>query len=149
MRDRSRISTIHRRSRRHDTRAGHGPDKETEAMKFSASSFTSRALARLLAAVLAFAAHAAIADNGEHDRDRDRDRDRECPDGRDVTYTNGRIHTMDAQNHVVSTVTIHNDKFSAVGREGGWVETHCRQVIDLRGKTVVPGLVDNHNHIIL
>jgi predicted amidohydrolase YtcJ len=112
-------------------------------MRFTGSSFSSRAPARLLAAALAFAAHAAIADPG------DRDRDRECPDGRDVTYFNGRIHTMDAQSHVVSTVTIHNDKFSAVGREGGRVENHCRQAIDLRGRTVVPGLVDNHNHIIL
>ena len=118
-------------------------------MKFTASSFSSRALARLLAAALAFAAHAAIADNGEHDRDRDRDRDRECPDGRDVTYINGSIHTMDAQNRVVTTVTTHNDKFSAVGRDVGSVENRCRQVIDLHGRTAVPGLVDNHNHIIL
>ena len=64
-------------------------------MKFDASSLTGRALARLLAATLSFAACAAIADNGERDRDRDRDRDRECPDGRDVTYINGRIHTME------------------------------------------------------
>jgi predicted amidohydrolase YtcJ len=118
-------------------------------MRFTGSSFSSRALARLLATVLAFAAHAAIADNGERDRDHDRDRDRECPDGRDVTYVNGRIHTMDAQNRVVSTVTIHNDKFSAVGREGDRSDNRCRQVIDLRGRTVVPGLVDNHNHIVL
>jgi predicted amidohydrolase YtcJ len=121
----------------------HGPDKETEAMKFTASSFSSRALARLLAAALAFAAHAAIADNGEHGRDR------ECPDGRDITYINGSIHTMDAQNRVVTTVTTHNDKFSAVGRDVGSVENRCRQVIDLHGRTAVPGLVDNHNHIIL
>ncbi len=118
-------------------------------MKFFSSSSGGLVLARLLAALLAFGAHAAIADNGEHDRDRDRDRDRECPDGRDVTYFNGRIHTMDTRNSVVSTVTIHNDKFSAVGRDGDRVDNRCRQLIDLRGKTVVPGLVDNHNHIVL
>jgi predicted amidohydrolase YtcJ len=106
-----------------------------------------RTLARLLALTLAIAATAVFADNGEGDRDRDRDR--QCPNGRDTTLVNGRIHTMDAQNRIVTTVTIHNDKFSAVGRDDGFVDNRCKEVINLNGRTVVPGLVDNHNHIIL
>jgi len=111
--------------------------------------FATGALARVVALTLAVLATAAAADNGERDRDHDRERDRQCPNGRDTTLVNGRIHTMDAQNRIVSTVTIHNNKFSAVGHDGGFVDNRCKQVIDLRGRTVVPGLVDNHNHIIL
>ncbi|MCW2493456.1 MAG: putative amidohydrolase family protein [Frankiales bacterium] len=118
-------------------------------MKLNSTWCSSRTLSRLLAAALVLATQASFADNGERDRDRDRERDRECPGGRDVTYVNGRIHTMDAQNRVVTTVTTHGDKFSAVGFDGGSVDNRCRQVVDLRGRTVVPGLVDNHNHIIL
>jgi len=106
-------------------------------------------LARLLGLTLAVLTTAALADNGEHDRDRDRDRERECPNGRDVTLVNGRIHTMDTASLVVSTVTIHDDQFSAVGHDGGFVDNRCKQVIDLDGRTVLPGLVDNHNHIVL
>ena len=108
-----------------------------------------RVFAPVMAAVLALAGAAALADNGEADRDKGRDRDRDCPNGRDVTLVNGRIHTMDQFNRVVNTVTIHNDKFSFVGRERNAPSDDCQQVVDLNGRTVVPGLVDNHNHIIL
>jgi len=99
--------------------------------------------AHLLAVALALAAGSAAADRGDDDHDR------QCPNGRDTVFVNGRIHTMDAQNRVVSTVTIHDDRFSAVGHDAGLVDNRCKQVIDLNGRTVVPGLVDNHNHILL
>jgi predicted amidohydrolase YtcJ len=118
-------------------------------MSFRTSCSGRSTLKRLLAVALAVAAGAAAADHGERDRDDDRDRDRQCPNGRDITLVNGRIHTMDAQNRVVSTVTIHNDKFSAVGIDPGFVDNRCKQVVNLNGRTVVPGLVDNHNHIVL
>jgi predicted amidohydrolase YtcJ len=118
-------------------------------MTFDRRLSTSSLLRRLLGLTLALLAAAAAADNGERDRDRDRDRERECPNGRDITLVNGRIHTMDRQARVVSTVTIHDDQFSAVGHDEGFTENRCKQVINLAGRTVVPGLVDNHNHIIL
>lgn len=65
----------------------------------------------------------------------------------DVVLVNGRIHTMDAQNSIVSSVAITNGRFSAIGRH---VDRGPRtKVIDLRGRTVVPGIIDNHNHIVL
>jgi predicted amidohydrolase YtcJ len=83
-------------------------------------------------------------------RDRDRHRDRDCPNGREITLVNGRIHTMDAQGSIVSSVTIRNGKFAAVGHErGGDDGDGCKQVVNLERRTVVPGLVDNHNHILL
>ena len=90
------------------------------------------------------AAPAALANGGAHERDGD------CPDGREITLVNGRIHTMDGHNRVVSTLTIRNGKFASVGHDdGGAGRFGCRQVINLRGRTVTPGLVDNHNHIVL
>ena len=35
------------------------------------------------------------------------------------------------------------------GREGRRALSPCTKVIDLRGRTAVPGLIDNHNHIVL
>lgn len=80
----------------------------------------------------------------------DDQRDRSCPEGREITLINGRIHTMDDSNRVVSTITMRNGKFTAVGRDEGSFAPHgCRQVVNLEGRTVTPGLVDNHNHIVL
>lgn len=57
--------------------------------------------------------------------------------------------TMDRQNTVVSEVIIQNGRFTAVGRTGDTRTSPCTQTINLRGRTVTPGLIDNHNHIVL
>jgi len=107
-----------------------------------------------LAAAVALGATAAIGKNdGGRDRDdadkRERDR-RECPDGRELTLANGRIHLLDAGGSVVSSVTIRNGKFVSVGHDnGGGGTPGCRQFVNLEGRTALPGLVDNHNHIVL
>src|SRR3954471_12617823 len=68
--------------------------------------------------------------------------------GEELVFVNGRIHTMNAANAVVSTVTIRNGRFTAVG---GAVPRAAagRRIVDLRGRTAVPGIIDNHNHIVL
>src|SRR5438309_853004 len=43
----------------------------------------------------------------------------DCVGARDVKLVNGKIHTLDARNSIVSSVTIKNGKFAAVGHEGG------------------------------
>jgi predicted amidohydrolase YtcJ len=64
-----------------------------------------------------------------------------------LVLANGRIHTMDAQRRVVSEVLIENGRFVDVGRN---VDRSGRvRVIDLRGRTVIPGIIDAHNHIVL
>jgi predicted amidohydrolase YtcJ len=65
-----------------------------------------------------------------------------------LTFVNGRIHTMDDAGTIARAVSIRNGRFVAVGNAapnpgpGG-------SVINLRGRTVVPGIIDNHNHIVL
>jgi predicted amidohydrolase YtcJ len=70
----------------------------------------------------------------------------QCPGGRFLLLTNGKIHTMDARRTVVSRVRIANGKFVEVGdaasNAGG-----CTDTIDLRGHTVIPGMIDNHFHV--
>ena len=70
-----------------------------------------------------------------------------CAGARDVRLVNGRIHTMDKQNSIVSEVTIQNGTFASVGRGGRL--SRCTQTINLAGRTAVPGLIDNHNHVVL
>ena len=78
----------------------------------------------------------------------DKDDDR-CAGSRDVRLVNGKIHTLDAQNSIVSSVTIQNGKFVSVGNDGDPSGGSCMQVINLGGRTAIPGLVDNHNHFLL
>jgi predicted amidohydrolase YtcJ len=71
-----------------------------------------------------------------------------CPDVRDLLLTNGEIHTMDSNDRVVESLRVLGDRVVAVG-SGRLGATNCTQVVDLRGRTAVPGLIDNHNHIVL
>jgi predicted amidohydrolase YtcJ len=68
-------------------------------------------------------------------------------DGRDLVLINAKIHTMDRDNRVVSQLLIRNGRFAAVGNNvsrAGNVRS-----VNLQGKTVIPGIIDAHNHIVL
>ncbi len=66
----------------------------------------------------------------------------------ELVFVNGRIHTMDGNNTIANTVSIRNGRFFAVGGAAPARGPGIR-VIDLRGRSAVPGLIDNHNHIVL
>jgi predicted amidohydrolase YtcJ len=72
----------------------------------------------------------------------------DCPAVNDLLLTNAAIHTMDAADRVVESVRIVADRIAAAG-SGRLGATQCAEVVDLDGRTVVPGLIDNHNHIVL
>jgi len=99
---------------------------------------------RLAAAALVCASLAAPA--FAHDRDDD------CKDGRSLRLVNGRIHTMEkeSQDRVVSSVLIRNGRFVDVGGHGrDNRDDDCTRTINLHGRTAVPGIIDNHNHVVL
>src|SRR5262249_41557549 len=78
------------------------------------------------------------------------------PDDIDLALINGRIHTMDDANSVVSEVLISNGRFVQVGNpkdkpdkdKKDKVKDKQAQVVDLKGRTVVPGLVESHIHVV-
>ena len=63
----------------------------------------------------------------------------------DLTLTNGRIHTMDSRNSVVRSVTIRNGRFVTVADAAPRSASGTR-VIDLKGRTVIPGIIEGHIH---
>jgi len=70
------------------------------------------------------------------------------PDADAVLY-NGKILTVDKNFSVVDSVAIKDGKFMAVGKKKEVIQyagDHTRK-IDLKGKTVIPGLIDSHNHM--
>ena len=77
----------------------------------------------------------------------DRRRDPPGHEDPDLVLENGRIHTMDARNTVASAVAIKDGRFAGV--DGHVMRGPRTKVVDLRGRTVVPGIIDNHNHIVL
>jgi predicted amidohydrolase YtcJ len=72
-----------------------------------------------------------------------------CAGARDLRLVNGKIATMDSRGTTVSEVTIQDGRFTAVGPRGNQRVSPCTREINLRGRTAVPGLIDNHNHIVL
>jgi predicted amidohydrolase YtcJ len=70
----------------------------------------------------------------------------EIPAEQTLVLTNGRIHTLDAANTIATSVAIRNGRFvsiNAAPAAGPGVRT-----INLGGRTVVPGLVEPHIHIV-
>ena len=64
----------------------------------------------------------------------------------DLVLVNGRIHTMDARSTVVRSVTVRGGRIVAAGNAPPSGATGRR--IDLRGRTVVPGLIEPHVHMV-
>ena len=64
-----------------------------------------------------------------------------------LTFVNGRIHTMDDQGRVVKAAAIRNGRFVSVGTNAYNLAPGTK-VIDLHGRTVVPGLIESHTHFV-
>ncbi|MBI2368735.1 MAG: amidohydrolase [Deltaproteobacteria bacterium] len=70
--------------------------------------------------------------------------------GPDLVLFNGKIVTMDGRSSVVEALAVKDGRFVTVGsaREVLALATPRTQRVDLRGRAVIPGLYDTHNHML-
>src|SRR5262245_27381517 len=67
-----------------------------------------------------------------------------------LVLTGGRIATLDPRRPAATSVAIRDGRFVAVGAEAD-VQRHvgsATRLVDLGGRTVIPGLIDSHIHTI-
>src|SRR3954471_6386751 len=107
--------------------------------------YTRRQFIQTAAAVAAGSTLATRA-SARDDDDRDGKKNPPGHTDADLILENGKIHTMDADNTIVTRVAIKDGRFLSVGEAHPGPRT---KMIDLRGRTVVPGIIDNHNHMVL
>ncbi|WP_252089804.1 amidohydrolase family protein [Pseudomonas sp. MWU13-3659] len=72
------------------------------------------------------------------------------PMSADLILFNGRLHTVDREKPQASAVAIKDGKFIAVGNDAEAMahKGSSTQIIDLKQRTVIPGLNDSHLHLI-
>jgi predicted amidohydrolase YtcJ len=72
------------------------------------------------------------------------------PIDRNLVFVNGKIHTQDASNPLVSAIAIQDERILFAGDDRGALDALPRHtlenVVDLRGACVLPGLTDAHLH---
>ncbi len=66
----------------------------------------------------------------------------------DLAFVNGKIVTLDDENSINEAVSVRGNKILRVGSNDYVKETFGdkTEVIDLKGKTLLPGLIDSHMH---
>ncbi|MDA7503575.1 amidohydrolase [bacterium] len=69
-------------------------------------------------------------------------------DAPDIVLHNGKIVTVDDEFRIVTAMAIRGDRILAVGSNKDLLNSANAQteIIDLHGKTVLPGLMDSHTH---
>ncbi|MBP6383757.1 MAG: amidohydrolase family protein, partial [Aeromonas sp.] len=72
------------------------------------------------------------------------------PTAQRTLYLNGKIHTQDGQRRVAEAIVVADGKFLYVGTLQGAkaYQTAGSQSVDLKGRMVLPGLHDNHIHLL-
>jgi predicted amidohydrolase YtcJ len=68
----------------------------------------------------------------------------------DVILSNGKIITVDERFSIAQAVAVRGDRIVAVGTDAevSKLATSATRRIDLRGRAVIPGLIDNHMHLL-
>lgn len=67
----------------------------------------------------------------------------------DLVLINGNIISVDQEESIVEAIAVKDGKFLIVGTNDHVLKSRGKltQVIDLEGKTVLPGFIDCHNHV--
>lgn len=70
--------------------------------------------------------------------------------GADTVYLNGKVITVDKTFTMAQAVAVKDGRFIAVGttEDVRRFATSNTRVVDLQGRTVIPGLMDSHSHMI-
>ena len=69
----------------------------------------------------------------------------------DVAFINGTVITVNAKDEIKQAVAVKDNKIVYVGDNEGikeWIHTDTK-VIDLKGKTLMPGFIEAHSHFML
>jgi predicted amidohydrolase YtcJ len=72
------------------------------------------------------------------------------PAGADVIYFNGRVETLDATFRRAQALAVENGRILDVGTNVRILLAHARfgtRLVNLHGRTLLPGLVDAHTHL--
>ena len=69
----------------------------------------------------------------------------------DRIYYNGKIVTVSTKAPIAEAVAIHGDRFLAVGSNEEVLKFAgpATEKVDLKGRTVLPGIVESHTHPIM
>ena len=68
----------------------------------------------------------------------------------DTILVNGKVVTVDARSSVAQALAVHDGKIMALGKSADIrkLAGAATRVVDLGGRTVIPGLIDSHLHAI-
>lgn len=64
----------------------------------------------------------------------------------DLLFVNGKVITVDAKDTVASEVAVKGNRIVAVGNVAAWKGPET-QVVDLKGRALLPGFIDAHSHV--
>ncbi|MGR5286419.1 amidohydrolase [Vibrio maritimus] len=66
----------------------------------------------------------------------------------DIIYINGRLITLDESGSIAEAIAVQDGKILAVGsnEEIKRTQGETTKVVDLEGKTIIPGIIDSHTH---
>ena len=70
----------------------------------------------------------------------------------DIVFHGGNIFTLDDKNPQVEALAVKGERILAVGKYGdieSKIKSGSTQVIDLQGKTLLPGFIEAHQHAVL
>lgn len=63
----------------------------------------------------------------------------------DKTFINGKIFTSNEQQSYATAMTVSHGKISWIG-DAADVDTADKNIVDLKGQTIIPGIIDAHMH---
>lgn len=64
----------------------------------------------------------------------------------DINFINGKIYSIEKEGEVFEAFSIRDQKILCMGTNDEIMQVHAKETIDLEGKTILPGMIDCHQH---